>query len=282
MIVSITYGNEKFEKAKVFNCKMAKKYGADVAIAYGPEVLDEEFRRKNQALLMQKRGGGYWIWKPYIILKTLERLNEGDILIYTDAGAIFVKKISYLLQTMERENTDIMVFSLDHLEKTYTKRDAFILMECDTPAYTDTNQILSGYIICKKTERVLRLFTEWQKYILDERIVSDIPNRIGKDNYEGFIENRHDQSILSLLCKKYGVKPFRDPSQFGRGEYLVGVPKEVLDRSPYPQVIDSFRFGDVSSRFELKHRDEQWYIKTKYFWQQVKKKFQRYCDRRND
>lgn len=275
MIVSITYGNEKFEKAKVFNCKMAKKYGADVAIAYGPEVLDEEFRRENQALLMQKRGGGYWIWKPYIILKTLEKLNEGDILIYTDAGAIFVKKISYLLQTMERENTDIMVFSLDHLEKTYTKRDAFILMECDTPAYTDTNQILSGYIICKKTERVLRLFTEWQKYILDERIVSDIPNRIGKDNYEGFIENRHDQSILSLLCKKYGVKPFRDPSQFGLNEYCNNVPQDVLDRSPYPQVIDSFRLGDVSSKFELKHRDEQWYIKTKYFWEQIKKKYHR-------
>ena len=32
------------------------------------------------------RGGGYWIWKPYIISKMLEQINENDILVYIDAG----------------------------------------------------------------------------------------------------------------------------------------------------------------------------------------------------
>ena len=34
------------------------------------------------------RGGGYWIWKPFVILKTLKSMQEGDILLYADAGAI--------------------------------------------------------------------------------------------------------------------------------------------------------------------------------------------------
>ena len=33
-----------------------------------------------------RRGYGYWIWKPYIVSKMMSRLNDGDILVYTDAG----------------------------------------------------------------------------------------------------------------------------------------------------------------------------------------------------
>jgi hypothetical protein len=36
-----------------------------------------------------------------------------------------------------------------------------------------------------------------------------------KDNYDGFIEHRHDQSILSNLQKKHGVTLVEDISQYG-------------------------------------------------------------------
>ena len=32
------------------------------------------------------RGYGHWIWKPYIILKTLLSMNDGDLLMYLDSG----------------------------------------------------------------------------------------------------------------------------------------------------------------------------------------------------
>ena len=35
---------------------------------------------------MERGGGGYWLWKPYIILETLSRIEENDILVYVDAG----------------------------------------------------------------------------------------------------------------------------------------------------------------------------------------------------
>ena len=35
---------------------------------------------------------------------------------------------------------------------------------------------------------------------------------MGKKNYPGFIENRHDQTILSLLIKKYGIANSGSPN----------------------------------------------------------------------
>ena len=42
-------------------------------------------------------------------------------------------------------------------------------------------------------------------YAQDKRIITDDDNEMGVDNYEGFRDHRHDQSILSLLVKKYGL-----------------------------------------------------------------------------
>ena len=73
-------------------------------------------------------------------------MKEGDYLIYTDAGSIYVNKIQYLIDCMEQEKMEIMVFSLQRelLEKQYTKRDAFVLMQCDAPQFTDTPQSIGG------------------------------------------------------------------------------------------------------------------------------------------
>ena len=49
----------------------------------------------------------------------------------------------------------------------------------------------------------MKLANEWLSYAQDERIITDIPNQGGTDNYPGFQEHRHDQSIWSLLCKKH-------------------------------------------------------------------------------
>ena len=40
---------------------------------------------------------------------------------------------------------------------------------------------------------------------MDKRIITDDPNEPGVENYPDFKEHRHDQSILSLLVKKFGL-----------------------------------------------------------------------------
>lgn len=33
-----------------------------------------------------KKGGGYWLWKPFILYETLQKAQEGDVIVYADAG----------------------------------------------------------------------------------------------------------------------------------------------------------------------------------------------------
>ena len=42
--------------------------------------IDSSFAEKNEHILKQRRGVGYWLWKAYFIDKVLNLLNEGDFL----------------------------------------------------------------------------------------------------------------------------------------------------------------------------------------------------------
>jgi hypothetical protein len=93
---------------------------------------------------------------------------------------------------------------LTHIEKKYTKRDAFILLGADLPFYTDTYQYMATIQIYKKSKFTEKFVEEVLYYSQDKRIITDDPNTLGLNNYKEFIENRHDQTILSILTKKYG------------------------------------------------------------------------------
>lgn len=255
MVVAINYANDMYRPAQKFNSRRALKFGADKVIEYSPEMLPEDFVEKNQEILRYPRGNGYWIWKPYIIKDALGKVDDGDHVIYTDSGSAFVNKISYLLEMMELEKTDVMCFCLDLIEKKYTKRDAFILMGCDMPQFTDSDQICATYIILKKDKFTCKLIDEYLMYVQDKRIVTDQPNVMGKDDYPEFVENRHDQSVRSLLCKKHGIEPFRDPSQYGKAHSAFD--EAVNKRSNYPQVVESHRNPGLRHFYQLEYK--RWY-----------------------
>lgn len=212
MLLEISYATLNYKLAQIMNTRQARRFGADSVREYTPGSLDKNFIKQNKEIFEHKRGAGYWIWKPYIILDALDRVKEGDYVFYTDSGSAFVNKISYLTDALEVSKQEIMVFCIDQKEYCYSKRDAFVLMECDEPAIAYSNQICSGYILVKKSRDTVQLMEKYYQFCQDFRIVTDCDNVMGANNYDGFIENRHDQTVLSLLCKKNGIKPFRDPS----------------------------------------------------------------------
>lgn len=136
---------------------------------------------------------------------------------------------------MQKANTDVMPMALNKilLEKHYSKRDAFILMDCDNEEIANTAQIDSSVIIVKKSPESVALIDEFLVYAQDPRIITDMPNQLGKDNYEGFKSRRNDQTVWSLLTKKRGYRPFRGPSQW-TPPTSNGFSKEILTRSIYP------------------------------------------------
>lgn len=250
MIIGINYSDTNFKNAQKLNTWSLYHNGkVDKVIEYSPKDLDADFIERNKEILSMQIGGGYWLWKPYIIRKAYNLLNEGDYLFYCDSGTVILKPIQTLIESMEKASTNVMPFQLTFPERMYSKRDAFVLMECDSSEFSDSKQRLAGYMILKKATPCSNkpnffadldlLLTQWLHFSMDARIITDQPNAMNLPNYKDFIENRHDQTVWSLLTKKYGIPAFRDPSQYG--ENTEKFDEDVVKRSLYPIVIDLHR-----------------------------------------
>ncbi len=261
MVIAINFADEKFKISQRLNSRTAKRFGADRVVEYNPNDIDRDFLDKNKALFECRRGFGYWIWKPYFIDKTLADVSDGDYVIYSDSGSAYVNKISFLIDVMKRDGLDVMCFCIDQIEEMWNKRDALIIMGADKPEILESNQICGTYMIIKKTQNSQQIIKKYLEYVQDERVVSDNPNVMGYENHDMFKDHRHDQSVWSLLCKTSGIKPYRDPSEFGTAAHtdLDVFPKEVLDRSPYPQIFESHRKPDMMYYFQLEYASEWYY-----------------------
>lgn len=216
MVVLVNFANDLFlDKQQKQNQSAQEIGGIDQIYSFSPENIDKNFFETNYEILSNPRGNGYWLWKPYFILKVLQTLNEEDFLFYCDSGAYFVDNVNSLISLQKSINQDIVPFHDQHIEKYYTKRDTFLLLNCDEVQYTDSLQIWAGFSMWKNTPFTIQFLNEWLHHAQDPRAITDIPNVLGKNNYPEFIAHRHDQSIFSLLCKKYQLESFPDPTQFG-------------------------------------------------------------------
>jgi hypothetical protein len=254
--VYLNYADINFNKQKRFALRAAKLIGNfDKIIGLSPKDIDEEFYKKFQKILEKKRGGGYWLWKPYIINKTLSQLSYGDYLFYSDAGAFFLKKVDILIKELDKHNQDIMGFELPLIEEQWTKKELFINMDCNTEKYINSNQILASYMLIRKTSKSEQFFKEHLKYSCNELNITDKYSESVKQ-YDGYIEHRHDQSIFSLLYKKHNLKPFKDPSQLGKYPtgYLEGFNKqEKIIKGELKSLLNGrkFRINSYSENYSM-------------------------------
>lgn len=211
----INYANLKYFESQKKCTQSAKDFGFDEVISYSINDLDSDFLEKNKEILKLPRGAGYWVWKSYIIKKTLDKLNYGDLLVYSDSGSIYQSSVQPLIDTIINDTNGVLSFELTGLiEKSYTKMDCFNLRGLNNPKYTDTSQRESTYIWLIKNDLTIKLISEFVEYSQNKHIITDLPNITG-NNFPTFKDHRHDQSIWSLLCKKYDITPHRLISQYG-------------------------------------------------------------------
>lgn len=218
----INYADKAYYESQKINTQSGILIGGlDKHIEYSYKDLDESFIQKNKHILHQPRGAGYWLWKPYIIKKTLESqfIKEDDVVFYSDSGAIFINSVKPLVDICVNKTDGLLAFHMEPLptnkEVLQTKKDAFVLMGCDTEELQNGWAILASFSLWKKNEFTLKFVNEWLSYAEDERILTDLPNQMGVSEDSRHIAHRHDQSIFSLLVKKHKVKTYTDPGQWG-------------------------------------------------------------------
>lgn len=156
-----------------------------------------------------KRGYGYWIWKPYIIMKTLEKMNEDDILVYLDSGCEIVndeKSYNKMMNLIDKCDTYSLLYTLtgNKKEKWFDKMDLLNYMNANTDEIKNSIQHQATLIIIKKTKEMTEFTKEWYEIACNYHFIDDSPSRHINDSE--FIEHRHDQSIFSLLTKSEKYK----------------------------------------------------------------------------
>jgi hypothetical protein len=132
--------------------------------------------------------------------------NEGDIVVYCDSGDTFTPS---LLEKAKSHLNENYLFAIQggFISSNYTKRDCFILMDCDEEKYWNSGQVYASISFWKNCKQSIEFLEEWISYCSDENIVTDKPNTLG-ENIPGFVDHRHDQSIFSNLVLKKGIKTF--------------------------------------------------------------------------
>lgn len=213
--ILINYSTPDMMEHQKINTDTGLKFGFDECYEYGPNDIDKDFYNENKSILDEKKGAGYFLWKPYVILKKLNELDYGDILYYSDSRINFIDDVSPLLNLCELE--DIVIFSNKFygVNKNWCKRDAFYYMDCDSEEYHNGEHLQASFIILKKSNKSLKFAEEFLNYSKDRRIITEDEDVCGLEVLDGFNENRYDQTVLSLLAMKWGIKPHRDPSQIG-------------------------------------------------------------------
>jgi len=237
----ISFANDIFYESQKRLGVSALKFGIDEVVPYNDKMLRKtDFYKQNKHILKQKRGSGYWLWKPFIILEAMAMAQEGDIIVYSDSGIEVIADLSPLFKICAEQN-GVMLFNCGgHLNKKWTKRDCFVLMNCDSELYWSGEQALGSFQVYIKNKNSAGFLKKWLSFCLNKHIITDIPNVGELTNFTEFKDHRHDQSILSILAIKYNIKLFRDPTQWGNYLKLPQFrkPEEFLssDYSANPQI----------------------------------------------
>jgi len=191
--------------------------------AYTEKDLMEDtefFNKHSNFILNNPRGYGCWIWKPYLIKKTLEKMEMDDILLFLDSGCELnvngKDRMQYFINLVKEKK--IIGTSCGSTDYNYTKMDLIKYLNMDTNIeLLKKSHFQSGCVLMKKCDIIVNLFNEAYEIASNNYNFLDDSPSIEK-NYAGFIEHRHDQSILSLLVKKYNLINYDlDPTFWGLG-----------------------------------------------------------------
>lgn len=245
----LAFANARYHAARERLINSAHAFGASSVHAHDPQTIRQyDWANSNRHILRQKHGAGYWLWKPLLVLETLRQIPRGDFLLYADAGTTLVSSPLTLVPSCQSQRGILLFQVHGYLNNAYVKRDCFVALGCDTEQYWHAEQVNGAFLFLQHNDSTIAFIAEWAAWADSLGLITDAPNRLGRPNLPGFIQHRHDQSILSLLAIKHRFKPCPDPSQWGEPHRR----QADGDFAPYPTIFDHHRQRTLLLRERLR------------------------------
>ncbi len=261
MLYVISYAKgQPFEKYQVVNARTAKFVGrGDRVIPYSSGDIPEEYKKKHNDIFKYERGAGLWLWKPYLVNRTLDVMHDGDWLLYVDCASFFIRSIKPIIRFAKKKKLDIVLFGLPLLNRQFCKRECFVSLGLED---TGENQAVASFFLVKKTERTVSIMHEWLSWCEREDLIS--PNHF-YDNileFPDYCSHREDQSLLSLIAIKYNIPLNKDCSNYGEFPYDYLGSKQYEYTPPNYETV-SYGVTIIQHRNNNPYKFFKWYVKKR-------------------
>ena len=216
----VSFGSGKFKKSieRIREQAIASGFFTDLHCIKSSD-LPIGYRIKYFRYLNKRtRGYGYWMWKSYIIKKVFDQMEKDDILVYVDAGCTINKQgknrfLDYIEMLKNSEYSNLS-FRLTHPEIKFTKRELINFLEVQNNSeILNSGQLMATVFFVRKdkqSEELIEKYFNISHYHIN--LINDSPSTEAENSQ--FIDHRHDQSVFSLLRKKYGSLILDDETYF--------------------------------------------------------------------
>lgn len=261
----VAFSDSSMSRSRHLCIESALKHGID-SIA-GPHYFDPHLETrdgftlewlKSQPIYEQmgadwwtQRGIGYWLWKPYLIDLVMGKLQDGDYLVYSDAGVEFINNIRYIIDRMDQ---DVWLFGNNWEHLHWCKQSVVEVIwpirgVPDVPARMRLTcqrfgkQCQASVIVFRVSDHSRAFVAEWLKWCMWNKgeLISDSASWIG--NHPEFREHRHDQAILTTLAYREGIKLHYWPATYNFGAFNYEKLPEFA-RDDYPILFHHHRKRD--------------------------------------
>jgi hypothetical protein len=212
----VTYGDALYTDLKTqFIQSAVSSHFFDKIHAFSHQDIDPVFYANIYEPIMSCKGGGYWIWKPYFVKRVLDQIEDGDVLIYCDAGSRInrngEKRFEDYINMVLQSPTGSLDFGLFWREYQYTKREVFEFFQ-SPPQIINSGQLVGGILLLKKCPHTEMLVNKWYDTAVNHPFL--FTDNSVQQQHPGFIEHRHDQSIFSVIRKTYGAHILANETYF--------------------------------------------------------------------
>ncbi len=174
--------------------------GIDIIHTYRRHHMNKDFYNTYKGILTQKRGAGYWLWKPYFILKTMEQYPDHTLIFYADSGVVFTKPIDKILQELAAHDRIFVGQGKPVPLRQHLKKEAQIALNIDKNEGILNAQNLWAFFIGFRNTPENRAFVKnWLDLCQQGALLTDMPFDTSQQD-KNFEFHQHDQSLLSVIA----------------------------------------------------------------------------------
>ena len=208
--------NERFlrEAKKIRIYKKIKIYGYDDLDLLTKKNINYHLNQNNF------KGYGYYCWKPFIIYNFIKKVPRNAIIQYLDIGFHInpngIHRLEQYIDLCKKKKfinfiyKKLKINSLKnfkqqlYFENQYTKRDLWEKLGLTpTNKIMKSGQIIGGSFFFINNYKSKKIIKNWLELSKNRNLIDDTPSK--SKELKSFIEHKNDQSIFSLLCKKFNT-----------------------------------------------------------------------------